>query len=252
MKHHRILIIILLFCFTLVLIPETASACGVCTTLIADYYFPFLKFWAPLFFIWFFLLFRIHDNNPEDRSNERLKSFTKYSTIGAIIFGVFFLISLGSPLVPFIFIFFFWILLSLKITLIDKLSAINPKWWKTTNAILLIVTVGFAAYTYIYQYNNIDRLRKFIVYQGGPHVQAINQVKSHGEKAIPVIIEEMINYAGRANRKERLQAEGVLIIEDITGKDFGNDAAKVLEWWKNQQNPNKETSLNQLDKDNVL
>ncbi|HOO57487.1 MAG TPA: hypothetical protein PLN69_11730 [bacterium] len=249
MKSDRIFIMSLLACAVLVQIPETASACGVCTTMSADYYFPFLKFWIPLFLVWVFLLFKIHDNNPEDRSRERFKSFNRLMSIGSIIFLTTFLFSLGSPLVPFIFIFFCWVLLSLKIILFDRTSAVNPEWWKTTSAVMLIVVVCFAAFTYKFQYNNIDRLRKFIVYPGGPHETAINRLKSHGDEAIPVIMEEMVNYEGRAGRKERLQSEGVLLVEEITGKDFGHDAAKVIEWWKTKKNPGTEHSSRPPDKE---
>lgn len=57
-----------------------------------------------------------------------------------------------------------------------------------------------------------------------------------GEKAIPVVIDEMIDNESLPRwRKEWAEREGIDIIEKITSRDFKNKE-DLLEWRKKQSN----------------
>ncbi|MEW6201889.1 MAG: hypothetical protein AB1546_07930 [bacterium] len=80
-------------------------------------------------------------------------------------------------------------------------------------------------------------MRFFLNYTAGPYEAVKRHVVKIGTTAIPIVVDEMINYKNpdREYREKRIRQDGVEIIEKITGKNFNNDREKVLEWWAKQR-----------------
>lgn len=215
------------FCFSLitiiVLIPKVSLACGVCTMLVEDYYLPFLRSWILVFFSWLIIYFVL--------DAERGNKFTMYRGLKIVV--IFVLLTCGGPLVPFLFYFIWWSVKVISIILNKPANpGLDPKWWQIVNTAFLIGTLILITFSYIFQSSNPKSMSKFLTYRGGPHRQAIARTVKYGERAIPVIIDEMVNYESERYNKERIQREGVEMIEKITGKDFDHNRERCLEWWK--------------------
>ena len=97
-------------------------------------------------------------------------------------------------------------------------------------------TIILIAYSYIFQFSDIDRLAKFIRYRGGPYSIVKQKVIRIGEPAIPMVIDELIIkkskalYGGESSYKE-----GIFIVEQITGQNFKGSREILLKWWNQQQ-----------------
>lgn len=232
---------------SLMVFETPAYACGACTTMFADYFFPFLKFWIPVFFVWLIasgVFIHLLKRNHSDSGFIKKCDFS--FPLGIAVYFVVFILSLGSPLVPFIVVFLWWVFKTASVVFAKKPDLVLlEKKWKKANMWSLILTVFLFAYFNVYQYSNPNRLVKFLEYPSGPRYIAYRHAIRVGEDMIPAIMKIYVLPEQRTevdHRIEMNQIDGVRAIERITGKDFKGDRAAVVKWWKEtgkQQYQNK-------------
>ena len=144
---------------------------------------------------------------------------------------------MGSVLSPFLILFIWWLINSILISVgrYPKKSYQAP-WWKIVNRIMIGFTIILVAYTYTFQFSDLDRLTKFIRYRGGPYSTVKQKVIHIGKPAIPMVIDELIiNKSKELHESESSYKEGIFIVEQITGKNFKGSREKLLKWWNQQK-----------------
>ena len=92
---------------------------------------------------------------------------------------------MGSVLAPFLLFFIWWLLDAVAISLRQDLqkSYITP-WWQNANRIMIGCTILLIAYSYTFQFSDLNRLAKFLRYPGGPYSTVKEKVIQIGEPAI--------------------------------------------------------------------
>ncbi len=223
----------LILSLTILLFPKRCFACGVCVDYNIDYYLPFFKYWIPLFLMW--ALLRWRGNILVIRSKGQ--SSLRYIILSILVaFGFLIITSLmamGSAKFPFLILFVWWLINSILISVgrYPKKSYQAP-WWQNANRIMIGFTITLVAYSYAFQFSDLDRLAKFIRYPGGPYRTVRQKVIHIGKPAIPMVIDELIIKKEMAVHREK---EGIYIVEQITGHSFGGSRDKLLKWWDQQK-----------------